>query len=172
MRIYPVFHPYPYCPQTLDIMNTSFPKSLKPDAPSFLSYGVSHLQSLAPLFSKFYISEDMPSVPASSDDDSQLDLMQLVCPIFDFITSTIRSGNGKLWTTTENMGGLIGAVTWWVQITKEDVSRSCVQDPYETSFLIILRRTLGSAMPMRLSRKNMTTPCNTVSASPGLTFSP
>ena len=109
-------------------MNTSFPKSLKPDAPNFLSYGVSHLQSLAPLFSKFYISEDMPSVPSSSDDDSQLDLMQLVCPIFDFITSTIRSGNGKLWTTTENMGGLIGVVTWWVQITKEDVSHSCVQD--------------------------------------------
>ena len=152
-------------------MNTSFPKSLKPDAPSFLSSGVSHLQSLAPLFSKFYISEDTPSVPASSDDDSQLDLMQLVCPIFDFITSTIRSGNGKLWTTTENMGGLVGAVTWWVQITREDVSYSCGQDPFETSLLIALRRTLGSAMPMHLSRKNMMTPSNTVSVSPGSIFS-
>ena len=166
MRIYPVLDAHLYFPQTLDIMNTSFPKSLKPDAPSFLSYGVSHLQSLAPLFSKFYISEDTPPAPASSDDDSQLDLMQLVCPIFDFITSTIRSGNGKLWTTTENMGGLIGVVTWWVQITREDVS-CYVQGSPETPFLIIPRRTLGSAMPMRLSRKSMTTPCNTVCASPG-----
>ena len=149
-------------------MNTSFPKSLKPDAPNFLSYGVSHLQALAPLFSKFYISEDTPSVPASSDDDSQLDLMQLVCPIFDFITSTIRSGNGKLWTTTENMGGLIGVVTWWVQITRDDVGFFYVQDPSEALLLIILRRTLGSATPMRLSPKSMMIPCNTVSALLGL----
>ena len=122
MRIYPTSDAHADCLQTLDVLNTSFPKSLKPSAPSFLSSGVSHLQSLAPLFSRFYISEDAPSIPASSDDDSQLDLMQLVCPIFDFISSTIRSGNGKLWTTAENMGGLIAAVTWWVQITREDVS--------------------------------------------------
>lgn len=151
-------------------MNTSFPKSLKPSAPNFLSSGVSHLQSLAPLFSKFYISEDAPSVPASSDDDSQLDLMQLVCPIFDFIASTIRSGSGKLWSNTENMGNLVEAVTWWVQITRDDVSYSCAQDPVDTSLLIDLRRILGSAMPMRLLRKNMTIPCNIVSALLGLTY--
>jgi hypothetical protein len=114
-------------PQTLDVLNTSFPKSLKPDAPNFLSSGVSHLQTLAPLFSKFYISEDAPSIPSSSDDDSQLDLMQLVCPIFDFISSTIRSGSGKLWTTTENLGSLIEAVTWWVQITRDDVRNYSVR---------------------------------------------
>ena len=157
--------------QTLDILNTSFPKSLKPDAPTFLSSGVSHLQSLSPLFSKFYISEDTPSVPASSDDDSQLDLMQLVCPIFDFITSTIRSGNGKLWTNPENTGGLIEAVTWWVQITKEDVSCSYAQGPFETLLLIAPRRTLGSATPMRLLRRNTMTPCNTASALPDSTYS-
>ena len=108
--------------QTLDVVNTSFPKSLKPSAPNFLSSGVSHLRAIAPLFSKFYISEDAPPIPASSDDDSQLDLMQLVCPIFDFISSTIRSGSGKLWTTAENLSSLIETVTWWVQITREDVS--------------------------------------------------
>ena len=108
--------------QTLDVLNTSFPKSLKPYAPTFLSSGVSHLQTIAPLFSKFYISEDAPPIPASSDDDSQLDFTQFVCPIFDFISSTIRSGSGKLWSSTENLGSLIEAVTWWVQITREDVS--------------------------------------------------
>lgn len=108
--------------QTLDVLNTSFPKSLKPYAPTFLSSGASHLQTIAPLFSKFYISEDAPPIPASSDDDSQLDFTQFVCPIFDFISSTIRSGSGKLWSSTENLGSLIEAVTWWVQITREDVS--------------------------------------------------
>jgi hypothetical protein len=52
--------------------------------------------------------------------------MQLVCPIFDFISTTIRSGSGKPWTNTENLGNLIQAVTWWVQITREDVSGSLV----------------------------------------------
>ena len=113
--------------QTLDVLNTSFPKSLKPDAPTFLSSGVSHLEALAPLFSKFYISEDPPSIPAPSDDDGQVDLMQLICPIFDFISSTIRSGSGKVWTTPENLGSLIEAVTWWVQITTEDVSNHSVR---------------------------------------------
>lgn len=157
------------CKQTLDVLNTSFPKSLKPSAPNFLSSGVSHLQSLAPLFSKFYILEDAPSAPASSDDDSQLDLMQLVCPIFDFISSTIRSGSGKLWSTTENMTGLIEAVAWWVQITRDDVSCSYALGPSETLSLIVLRRTLGSATPMPLLPKSMTTPCSTASASLGLT---
>lgn len=110
-----------YLLQTLDVLNTSFPKSLKPSAPTFLSSGVSHLRALIPLFSKFYISEDPPSIPAPSDD-GQLDLMQLVCPIFDFISSAIRSSNGKVWTTTENLGNLVEAVTLWVQITREDVS--------------------------------------------------
>ena len=109
-------------PQTLDVLNTSFPKSLKPYAPTFLSSGVSHLHALAPLFSKFYISQDQPSIPAPSDDDGQLDLMQLVCPIFDFVSSTIRSGSAKVWTTTENLSGLTEAVAWWVQITRGDVS--------------------------------------------------
>ena len=133
-RIYPSSDAHVCCPQTLDVLNTSFPRSLKPSAPSFLSSGVSHLRSLAPLFSKFYISEDAPPIPASSDDDSQLDLMQLVCPIFDFISSTIRCGNGKLWTNAENMGGLVEAVTWWVQITREDVSYSYGQATFKTDF--------------------------------------
>lgn len=114
--------------QTLDVLNTSFPKSLRPSAPTFLSSGVSHLQALAPLFSKFYISEDPPSIPAPSDDDGQLDLMQLVCPVFDFISSTIRSGSGKVWTTTQNLGSLTEVVTWWVQITRQDVSNPTVRD--------------------------------------------
>ena len=113
-------------PQTLDVLNTSFPKSLKPHAPTFLSSGVSHLRDLAPLSSK--LSEDPRLIPTPSDDDGQLDLMQLVCPIFDFISSTIRSGSGKVWTTTENLGGLIRAVTWWVQITREDVSDYSVRN--------------------------------------------
>jgi len=96
--------------------------------------------------------------------------MQLVCPIFDFITSTIRSGNGKLWSNTENMGGLTEAVTWWVQITRDDVSYSYALDPFET-LLILLRRTLGSATPMRLLHKSTMTLCNTASALPGLTCS-
>src|ERR1700679_1259111 len=97
--------------QILDVLNTSLPKSLRPTAPTFLSSGVSHLQALAPLFSKFYISEDPPSIPAPSDDDGQLDLMQLVFPVFDFISSTIRSGSGKAWTTTQNLGSLTEVVT-------------------------------------------------------------
>lgn len=161
---------YLFCQQTLDVLNTSFPKSLKSYAPNFLSSGISHLQSLAPLFSKFYILEDAPSAPASSDDDSQLDLMQLVCPIFDFISSTIRSGSGKLWTTTENLGALIEAVTWWVQITKDDVSHSYALGPFETFALIVLRKTLGSATPMPLLHKSMTIPCSTVSESLGLIY--
>ena len=157
--------------QTLDVLNTSFPKSLKPYAPTFLSSGVSHLRALAPLFSKFYISENPPSIPAPSDDDGQLDLMQLVCPIFDFISSTVRSGSGKVWTTTENLGSLIEVVTWWVQITREDVSHHFVQASPQPSSLIICRRTLGSVTPMRLSPKSTMTPCSTVSVSPGLTCS-
>ena len=169
-RIYPSSDAHVCCPQTLDVLNTSFPRSLKPSAPSFLSSGVSHLRSLAPLFSKFYISEDAPSAPASSDDDSQLDLMQLVCPIFDFMASTIRSGSGKLWSTTENMSGLIEAVAWWVQITRDDVSSSYASGPSETLSLTVIRRTLGLATPMPSLRKNMMTLCNIVSASLGLTY--
>ena len=169
-RAYIPHYAYVCCKQTLDILNTSFPKSLKPNAPNFLSSGVSHLQSLAPLFSKFYLSEGAPSPPASSDDDSQLDLMQLVCPIFDFISSTIRSGSGKPWCTTENLDGLIEAVTWWMQITRDDVSYSCTWGPLETFSSTALRRTPGSAMPMPSLRKSTTTLCNTVSASLGSTY--
>lgn len=68
------------------------------------------------------------------------------------------------------MGNLVEAVTWWVQITRDDVSYSYAQDPVDTSLLIDLRRILGSAMPMRLLRKNMTIPCNIVSALLGLTY--
>jgi len=96
--------------------------------------------------------------------------MQLVCPIFDFITSTIRSGNGKLWSNTENMGGLTEVVTWWVQITRDDVSYSYALGTFDT-LLIVLRRTLGPATRMRLLHKSMMTPCNTASALPGLTYS-
>lgn len=53
--------------------------------------------------------------------------MQLVCPILDFTSSTIRSGSGKVWTAAENLGSLTEVVTWWVQITREDVSNYSVR---------------------------------------------
>ena len=69
------------------------------------------------------------------------------------------------------MDGLVDAVTWWVQITRDDVSHSFALGPPEILLLIVLRRTLGSATLTPLLRKSMMTLYNTVSASPGLTYS-
>lgn len=104
------------------MLNTTFPKTVKPYVPAFMSFALSHLQALAPTFAQFYLSASPPPIPTSSEDDSVIDLMHLVCPIFDFIGSSSKGGGARDWLKGDNLAALVGAVSWWVQITHEDVS--------------------------------------------------
>ena len=104
------------------MLNTSFPRSLKPYTPIFLSSALSHLQSLAPFFSQYYLSPSSPPIPTSTEDDSVIDLTHLSCPILDFVGSSVKLGYARDWLKGDNLTSLIGAIAWWVQITTEDVS--------------------------------------------------
>jgi hypothetical protein len=54
-----------------------------------------------------------------------MDLMHLVCPIFDFVGSSVKLGHARDWLT-DNLASLVAAIVWWIQITIEDVSLTLV----------------------------------------------
>ncbi len=107
--------------QTLDTIQTSFPRVLAPHLKDFLSSALVHLSALFPTFTHYYLQAAV-SVPRSSEDEI-IELTHLVCPMLDFVANIARSGKAKDWFEGENFASLISAVFSWVQMTSEDVRR-------------------------------------------------
>ncbi|KAI0778993.1 ARM repeat-containing protein [Trametes elegans] len=104
--------------KTLDIVQTSFPRALTPHLKDFLAAALTHLSTLFPTFTHYYLQSAV-SPPRSSEDES-IELTHLVCPMLDFVANVARSGKAKAWYEGANLTSLIGAVFSWVQMTSED----------------------------------------------------
>jgi hypothetical protein len=115
----------------------------------YLTASVLHLHALFPVFDHFYLADE-EAVPRTSEDDETIDLAQLVCPILDFVSETVRHGKSKAWLES-NLQQLVSAVFNYVQITHDDVRDGFRND---TSLLIVgYRKKLGPLMQMLLSHK-------------------
>ncbi|EKM84237.1 hypothetical protein AGABI1DRAFT_52094 [Agaricus bisporus var. burnettii JB137-S8] len=104
--------------KTLSTIHTSFPKAISPPLMTdFLTASVLHLHALFPVFNHYYLVDE-EAVPRTSEDDDTIDLAQLVCPILDFVSETVRHGKSKAWLES-NLQQLVLAVfnyeeTWAV----------------------------------------------------------
>lgn len=81
---------------------------------------LNHLNVLFPTFYACYISCTDP-IPTSSEDET-IDLTQLVCPIFDFISNSARGGKAKDWFNQINLTAVVSSIFNWAQMTNGDVS--------------------------------------------------
>ena len=107
------------CIQSLDTIQTSFPRALTPHLKELLSASLTHLSLLYPTFAHYYLRSGA-AVPRSSEDET-IELTHLVCPMLDFVSNVARSGRAKDWFEGDNLSGLIGAIFSWVQMTSDDV---------------------------------------------------
>ncbi|KAH7924492.1 ARM repeat-containing protein [Leucogyrophana mollusca] len=104
--------------KTLDVIHTSFPRALTNYLPDYLSASLRHLQVIFPTYNHYYISAS-GSTPGSSEDET-VELPQLICPLFDFVSNAIRGGKAKGWLAAENTNALIEAIFSYAQMTAED----------------------------------------------------
>ncbi|KAL1749221.1 armadillo-type protein [Schizophyllum fasciatum] len=104
--------------KTLDIIHTSFPRSMTTFLPDILSASLNHLQTIYPAFQKYYLSAT--ESPPPSSEDEPVHLPQLICPILDFLSSVIRGGKAKAWFENDNLPAVISAVFNYAQMTDDD----------------------------------------------------
>lgn len=110
----------------------SFPSILKPSLPHFLSLSLTHLESIFPVYQKFYLSNSaLLTPPASAEEDSDVcsDLPGLIGAMLDFVTQACaRKGTKGLWvkenTPMQLMEvGMLVAISY-AQMTVDDVGLS------------------------------------------------
>ncbi|GAB1526914.1 hypothetical protein RhiTH_010088 [Rhizoctonia solani] len=110
--------------RSLNIIHTSFPKSLSTFTPTILSHSLTHLNRLLPIFINYYVRADADSAPtASSDDpDQQASLTNLASSLLDYVGSAVRTSAGRSWfeTTDRALQNYIEAVAGWSQMTQDD----------------------------------------------------
>lgn len=106
--------------QTLDTVHTSFPRALAPYLQDILTSSLHHLNVLFPTFYACYVISTA-SVPASSEDET-IELTQLICPIFDFVSNSARGGKATDWFDQSNLSAVVGSIFNWAQMTSDDVS--------------------------------------------------
>ncbi|KAF7303143.1 ARM repeat-containing protein [Mycena kentingensis (nom. inval.)] len=104
--------------KALDTINTSFPRALAPYLNDFLGIALSHLNTLFPTFSHFYLSST--DSPPTSSESEPLGLPQLICPVFDFAAAIARGGRSKGWFENGNLSTLISSVFNFLQMTSDD----------------------------------------------------
>ncbi|KAH6916745.1 armadillo-type protein [Coprinopsis sp. MPI-PUGE-AT-0042] len=104
--------------KTLDIIHTSFPNALAHYISDFLNSALHQLQALYPIFTHYYLASS-DSVPQTSEDES-VELPQLICPIMDFISASMRGRKARGWFTGDNLPLLVSAVFNLSQVTDED----------------------------------------------------
>lgn len=71
----------------------SFPSILKPLLPTFLTLSITHLTSLSPIYTAYFLSSSADlSVPPNVEEDSDVpsDLPGLVATVLDFVTQVAR----------------------------------------------------------------------------------
>jgi hypothetical protein len=114
---------------------------LTPYLKDFLTASVNHLQALYPTFTQFHLSSSEPA-PSSSEEES-VELPQLLCPIFEFVTAVARGGKAKEWFAEKNLSILISSTFNFVQMTDEDVSPDDDLTRYNTNMRLPKGRDMG-----------------------------
>ena len=110
--------------QTLDTIQTSFPRSLPAHLQNLLNAALLHLSTLYPTFHRYYLQQ-AAAVPRSSEDET-IELIHLICPMLDFVANVARSGRAKEWFEGDHLSSLITLVFTWTQMTHDDASVSSV----------------------------------------------
>ena len=106
--------------QTLDIINTSFPRVLAPYLPDFLTSTLYHLNTLFPAFYHFYIvAED--TAPVTSENE-RIDLTQLAGSALDLISAVARGVRATQWFNEVNTSNSVAEAFRWIEMTAEEVS--------------------------------------------------
>ena len=132
VRILPTLPPSSlrnWCPQTLDIIHTAFPRTIAPYLPDFLTASLGQLHVLFPAFHQFYVLAS-DTVPLSSEDE-KIELSQLASATLDFIAAVSRSGKARDWFNEANVNELVGDVFRWTEMTADEVSYLIIYAPYE-----------------------------------------
>ncbi|WWC92624.1 uncharacterized protein L201_007583 [Kwoniella dendrophila CBS 6074] len=125
--------------RTFSLLHNAFPKYLHPHLSTYIPLSITNLRSLLPLFQTFYLSnaEDAPEPPSPTSDvgmlDPKIDITDLACSIFDFLTPAVRTKNapGILLNGeqgNEVMQGIIDIVIEYTQITREN-EEEWMEDP-------------------------------------------
>lgn len=119
--------------QTLSLFQNAFPRLLISDLPTYLRLSTQNLLSLLPTFQAYYLSSDpdAPDPPTPPPDvgsgTTKMDLDDLVCAVFDFLTPVVRTPkaaeslmNGD--EPNEIMEQIVGIVLEYTQVTRANVS--------------------------------------------------
>ncbi|KAJ3485236.1 hypothetical protein NLI96_g5101 [Meripilus lineatus] len=104
--------------KTLDNIFASFSRALTPYLTDLLSAALHHLDVLLPTFYTHYIA-CTASVPPSSEDET-IDLTQLICPLFDFISNAARGGKAKDWFNHTNLNSVITSIFNQARLSNND----------------------------------------------------
>ncbi|KAG8689246.1 hypothetical protein FRC11_003586, partial [Ceratobasidium sp. 423] len=110
--------------KSLNIIHTSFPKSLATFTPTLLGHSLTHLNRLLPIFINHYVRADAAPVPTTSSDDpdQQVSLTNLASSLLDYVGSAVRTSAGRSWfeSTDGALQNYIEMVAGWSQMTEED----------------------------------------------------
>ncbi|KAJ8590544.1 ARM repeat-containing protein [Rhizopogon salebrosus TDB-379] len=90
--------------RTLDVIQTSFPRSMASYVRDYLDASLRHLQVLFQTYDHFYVSGS-GSAPGSSEEET-VEIPHLICPLFDFVSNVVRGGKAKDWLQAETLNGL------------------------------------------------------------------
>ncbi|WWC66093.1 uncharacterized protein I303_108715 [Kwoniella dejecticola CBS 10117] len=126
--------------RTFSLYHNAFPKYLHPHLPTYIPLAIRNLQSLLSQFQAFYLSngDDAPEPPSPVSDvgmlDPRVDITDLACAIFDFLTPAVRTKNASTILLDESGAGsnttrgIVDIVLDYTQITREN-EEEWMEDP-------------------------------------------
>nr|XP_019009559.1 uncharacterized protein I206_06208 [Kwoniella pini CBS 10737]OCF48340.1 hypothetical protein I206_06208 [Kwoniella pini CBS 10737] len=126
--------------RTFSLFHNAFPKYLHPHLPTYIPLAIQNLHSLQLQFQAFYLTngDDAPEPPSPVSDvgmlDPRIDITDLACAIFDFLTPAVRTKNAPAvlldasGSGNETMQGVVDIVLQYTQITREN-EEEWMEDP-------------------------------------------
>jgi hypothetical protein len=105
--------------QTLDTIHTSFPRTIAPYLPGYVTASLRHLHALYPTYVQYYLA-DSTAVPNSSEGEP-IELYKLAAPLVDFVTGATRQSRARVSFDEGTLAQLVDALVQWAQMTKENV---------------------------------------------------
>ncbi|OCF34393.1 hypothetical protein I316_03907 [Kwoniella heveanensis BCC8398] len=117
--------------RTFSLFHNAFPKAIAPYLAEYIRLSVANLTSLSPLFTAFYLSSDpdAPEPPSPTSDvgmlDPKIDITDLSCAIFDFLTPAVRTKGAPAILLNEDrasdlLQGVVAVVLEYTQVTREN----------------------------------------------------
>ncbi|WWD20442.1 hypothetical protein CI109_104918 [Kwoniella shandongensis] len=117
--------------RTFSLFFNAFPKVIAPELPNYIRLSIHNLQSLLPVFTTFYLSSDpdAPEPPSPTSDagmmDPKIDITDLACAIFDFLTPAVRTKAAPAIMVegekgSELMESTVRIVLDYTQVTREN----------------------------------------------------